>query len=347
LREVTVFLKKLFGFNKDYRYYLEKGDRYLHEERYADARDAFAEAMQKMAESDAEDVSVGSLLREKFAETGNRLGELNLSEAEHALNNGDHKKAEDHLRIVTELAEDAALREKAEKILAGLVSESPRKKINDANHSCFSCRDDSAQTTHESHAVDAQLAAEDRFSLYIHTLPGDLAERYAGLGEKFAHGCLLNLDGDGEGALKAFAELSVEAGNDILDYEIAIIYYRKGDLINCERLLRRAIELNGLNPLCHLGIVQLLVETDRVAEAIPFLERMINADILPDQARLMLGDVYLLLEDETRAVEIYSQVLSSPKHAREAAEKLIPLLERQGRPEEAAYLAKRFMKGCC
>lgn len=109
-----MFLKKLFGFNKDYRYYLEEGDRYLHEERYADARDAFAEAMQKITESDEEDVSVGSLLREKFAETGNRLGLLNLSEAEHALNIGDHKKAEDHLRIVTELAEDAALREKAE-----------------------------------------------------------------------------------------------------------------------------------------------------------------------------------------------------------------------------------------
>jgi hypothetical protein len=62
---------------------------------------------------------------------------------------------------------------------------------------------------------------------------------------------------------------------------------------------------------------------------------------------LLLGEVYLLLEDETRAVEIYSQVMSSPKHAREAAEKLIPLLERQGRPEEAAYLAKKFMKGCC
>jgi predicted negative regulator of RcsB-dependent stress response len=342
-----VFLKKLFGFDKDYRHYLEKGDRYLQEERYSDARDTFAEAMHKMAKSDAEDISMASLLREKFAETGNRLGEMNLSEAEHALNNGDHKKAEDHLRIVSELAEDAALREKAEKLLAGLVAESPRKKINDANHSCFNCKDDSDQTTHESHAVDEQPAAEDRFALYIHTLPGNLGERYAGMGEKFAHGCLLNLDGDGEGALKVFLEISAEAENDILDYEIAIIYYQKGDLKNCERQLRRAIELNGLNPLCHLGIVQLLVEIDRVAEALPFLEQMINADILPDQARLLRGDVYLLLEDDTRAVESYSQVLSSPKHAKEAAEKLIPLLEKQGRPEEAAYLAKKFMKGCC
>ena len=342
-----MFLKKLFGFNKDYRYYQEKGDRYLQDERYADARDAFAEAMQKMAECNAGDVSMGSMLREKFAETGNKLGELNLSEAEHALSNGDYIKAEDHLRIVTELAEDAALREKAEELLTELVTESPRNKINDTSHSCFSCGDDSAQSAHESHAVDKQLAAEDRFSLYIHTLPGDLAERYAGLGENFAHGCILNLDGDGEGALKVFAELSVEEDNDILDYEIAIIYYRKGDLKNCERLLRKAIELNGLNPLCHIGIVQLLVETNRAVESLTFLEQMINADLLPDQARLLRGDVYLLLEDETRAVESFSQVLSSSKHAKEAAEKLIPLLEKQGRPEEAAYIAKKFMKGCC
>jgi predicted negative regulator of RcsB-dependent stress response len=344
---VKVFLKKLFGFNKDYRYHLEKGDRYLQEERYADARDAFAEAMQKLAESDVGDVPIGSLLREKFTETGNRLGELNLTEAEHALNNGDQRKAEEHLRIVTDLAEDVALREKAEKKLAGLVSHGSGLKIHDAHYSCSSCKDDSSQEIHDIHAIDDQLAAEDRFALYVQTLPGDLVERYAAMGERFAQGCLLNLDGDGEGALKLFAELSGEARNDILDYEIAIIYYRKGDLKNCEMLLRRAIELNSLNPLCHLGIVQLLAETGRVAEAFPFLEQMINADLLPDQARLLLGDAYLVLEDKISAIESYSQVLTSPKYAKEAAEKLIPLLEMEGRKAEAAYLVKKFMKGCC
>ena len=39
-----MFLNKLF--NKNYRVYLEKGDRYLAEERYADARHEFQEALQ-------------------------------------------------------------------------------------------------------------------------------------------------------------------------------------------------------------------------------------------------------------------------------------------------------------
>jgi len=74
---------------------------------------------------------------------------------------------------------------------------------------------------------------------------------------------------------------------------------------------------------------------------------MISTGLIPDQARLMLGDVYLLLQDGKRAEECFSQLLSAPGVARQAAERLIPMLEKQGRSEEAAYLAKKFAKGCC
>jgi tetratricopeptide (TPR) repeat protein len=342
-----VFLKNLFTFNKDYRYYLEKGDRYLGDERYADARDAFAEALLKIEENGEEDVSMKSSIQEKFTETGNRLGLLNLAEAEHALNGGDPKKAEEHLRTVMDLAEDAVIKEKGEKLLATLASGTPFNKITDVDHSCSSCTIDTGQLDHDSHNTEGSLSSEDRFALYTHTLPGDLPGRYSALGERFAYGCLLNRDGDGEGALKVFEELSVEKENDILDYEMAIIYYRNGCLENCESLLRRAIELNDLNPLSQVALVELLAETGRFVEAIPFLEHMINSDLIPDQARLLLGDVLIMMEDETGAVEWYSQVLSSPGYAKQAAEKLIPLLRKQGRNEEAEFLAKRFMKGCC
>ena len=36
-----------------------------------------------------------------------------------------------------------------------------------------------------------------------------------------------------------------------------------------------------------------------------------------------------------------------PKFSSEAAERLVPLLKKQGRTDEAAYLAKKFAKGCC
>ncbi len=77
------------------------------------------------------------------------------------------------------------------------------------------------------------------------------------------------------------------------------------------------------------------------------LERMIANGVMPDQALLMQGDLYSFLQDEPNAVECYSKLLASPKFAREAAERLVPILENQGRTQEAAYLVKRFAKGCC
>jgi tetratricopeptide (TPR) repeat protein len=344
---VIVFLKKIFNFNRDYRYYLEKGDGFLHDERYADARDAFAEALQKLALSETPDASSQAMIHEKFVETGNRLGWLNLAEAEYALTSGNLRKAGEHLHVVMDLAEDVVLRKKAEIYFKEMDSANSPKTVDDANHSCSGCADDSGRSAQESHDMEESLAAEDRFELYIHTLPGNLPERYKSLGEKFADGCLLNQDGQGETALQVFAELSGEEENDIIAYETALIYYHGGDLINCERLLRRAIELNGLNPLCYLALVQLFGETGRVAEALPFLRHMINIELIPDQAGLLLGDAYILLEDENSAVDCYTRVLSSPGYAKDAAMKLIPLLEKQGRREDAAYLAKKFKKGCC
>jgi tetratricopeptide (TPR) repeat protein len=342
-----VFLKKLFNFNKDYSHYLEKGDRYFSEERFADARDAFREALERIEQGDENDIPKKNLIRGKIAESGNRLGWLNLTEAEHALNSGDLKKAEDHLRIVLELAEDPTLREKAEKILAGPGAETTNDKKYEANNSCNSCKGDDGEVSHEDHGIDESMHMEDRFALYIHPLPEDLPERYAEMGDKFAGGYLMNVDGDADAALKVYEELSEEKENDILDYEKAIIYYHKGDTRKCEKLLKKALEINSTNPLCYIGLVQLYTESGRVAEALPVLDRMISTDLIPDQARLMQGDAYMLLQDESSAVESYSQALTSPGVARQAAERLVPLLEKHGRSEEAAYLAKKFSKGCC
>lgn len=342
-----MFLKKLFNFSRDYGYYLEKGDRYFSEERFADARDAFSEALEKIDQDDNKDLSIRNTLREKFAECGNRLARMNLDEAAHALNNGDLKKAEDHLRIVLELAEDPALREKSEKMLARAGTATAVTGEIDAEHSCGSCKGEHVDAGHdEDHWTDQTMHLEDRFALYIHPLPEDLPLRYAQMGEKFARGCLLNLDGDMDGALRVFEELSGAGENDILDYEKAIIYYHKGDSRKCEGLLKKALEINGMNPLCYIGLVQLYTENGRGDEALPVLERMISTGLIPDQARVMLGDVYMLLQDESRAEDCFKQLLSSTGVARQAAERLIPLLEKQGRSEEAAFLAKKFAKGC-
>jgi tetratricopeptide (TPR) repeat protein len=343
-----MFLKKLFNFGKDYNHYLEKGDRLLADERFADARNAYGKALEKMEASGEADHSRIEDVRQKIALTGNMLGRLNLVEAEHAISSGDRAKAVEHLRIIMDLADDATLRENSERLLALLGSEAPEAAHVKAVHNCGSCDGRGAGTGNdEQHGMEDNITGEDRLALYFQTLPGDLPERYAGMGREFARGCLLNLEGNGEGALRVFEELSADMENDILNYEKAIIYFHNGDTGKCEQLLIKAIDLNPVNPLCNIGLVQLYTEICRGPEALGILERMISNDVIPEQARLMQGDLYTLLQDESNAVESYSRLLASPKFAREAAERLVPLLERQGRTEEAAYLAKKFAKGCC
>ncbi len=339
-------LKKLFGFKKGYDYWLEKGNGYLLEERFADARDAFGEAMEKMESGGTVDASVLAEIREKYIESGNRLGRLNLDEASYALGS-NRRKAEEHLAMVLELAQDANLRREAEEMISRINQPAPVKASPVADHSCSGCGDAAHHGSAEGHETDELLRMEDRFDLYIHTLPGDLPGRYKSLGEEFAQGCILIRDGRGEEALRLFGRLPGAVESDIVNYEIALVHYQNHDMDECEKALRLAIRLNPLNPLSYFSLVQLFGETGRIAEALPFLNHMINNELVPDQATLLLGDVHLMMGDELEAVECYSRVLSSPGLAKDAALKLIPLLERQGRAADAAYLAKKFSKGCC
>lgn len=339
-----MFLKKLFNFSKDYRYYLEKGDKFLADERFANARSAYGEALAKIEADSGADPSLVEAVRGKIALTGTMLGRLNLVEAEYALSAGDVKKAGEHLRLIMDLADDATLRENAERLLAGLHAEAPRVEHAEVVPECGRCEETGTEAENDDHLdTDEHILGEDRLALYFQTLPGDLPERYAGMGEEFGRGCLLNLDGDGEGALRVFEELSAGTDSDILKYEMAILrYHQNGDADTCEQLLVKALVLNPGNPLCNIGLVQLYTETGREPEALQVLERMISGDVIPEQARLMQGDLYSHMEDEANAVERYSSLLASPQFAREAATRLVPLLRKQGRNEEAAYLAKKF-----
>jgi predicted negative regulator of RcsB-dependent stress response len=308
-----MFLKKLFKFGKDYNHYLEKGDRCLADERFADARNAYGEALEKLEASGDSAIAEIEAVRQKIALTGNMLGRLNLVEAEYAISSGDRKKAEEHLRIIMDLADDATLRENSERLLAELSSENHEVSPVEGGHSCSSREDRGAKTgSDDHHDMDDAITREDRLALYFHSLPEDLPERYAGMGEEFARACLLNLEGNGEGALQVFEELSADTENDILNYEKAILYFHKGDSGKCEHLLLKAIGLNPGNSLCNLGLVQLYIETGREPEALQVLERMIASDLIPEQARLMQGDLYAHLQDESNAVESYSRLLTPP-----------------------------------
>ncbi|WP_298269342.1 tetratricopeptide repeat protein [Geobacter sp.] len=339
-----MFIKKLF--RKGHESYLEKGEKLLAAGRVAEARTLFQDALESLSSDCPGRDAVEAQIRERIALTGNRLAELNLEEARHALKSGEMAKAEEHLNLALDLAEDVTIREKAEKILAAIPSDGLHEHGVHDGAGCSGCHGTSCQPTESATFSSHGLMDSDRFELLVRPLPGDLPERYLDLGKEFAKGYLAADAGDTAAARAVYEDLLSRDENDILRYEIALLDHRAGETERCERQLRRALELNDANPLCNLVLVQLLGETGRFAEAISHLQGMVARNILTEQAEMFLGDIYHAQGDNLRAIEHYSRLLSG-QYKREAAERLAGVLVECGRNDEAEYVVKQYLKGCC
>lgn len=339
----------MFGrfFKRDYRYHMNEGEKYLAAEQYADARTAFSEALEKMDGDTAADEELKAVVKDKIAFAGNRLGLANLKEAEHAIQSGNTAKAREHVQLVMQLAEDVTTREKAEILLQHMIRDDASVVAPAPSSGCVSCKGGSHKTVENREISDEHLSPADRFFLAVQTLPEGLPQRYAGLGEKFAYAYLTAHEGDQETALRLLGELNEAGECDIYHYEISLIHYGRGDLSRCEWHLRRALELNGANSLCWLALAQLQADAGQLQDSLQVLEHMILNGFLSDQARTLQGDIYQAVGETDKSIACYTELLASPGTARTAAERLVPLLESQGRSAEAEYLYKKHLKGCC
>jgi tetratricopeptide (TPR) repeat protein len=350
-----MFFSKLF--KKDYRHYFNQGGKCLAAERYADARVEFLEALKHCPADAAQEQGE---IRAGLNEAGNKLGELNLHEAERSVHAGDLDKAYDHFTLAAELAFDetikAMAREGVRKLeqqgsaaapaqhkQAGHGGEGGHSHGGGCGGSC-SC---SGGEVSEQEAPPMEMSEEDRFSLLVHPLPGDLPQRYLALGPKFAEAYLLIQDGNDAAALPILQEILRSGDNDVVIYEVALIMYRSGQVHECEKLLNRSLRLNPGNSMSYLGLVHLFSDQGRRQEALGTVQRMIELGVLADQAQIMLGDLHQGAGDEAAAMEDWTKALSLPTVARSAAERLVPILNNQGRKDEVKFLTKKYLKGCC
>ena len=340
----------LFG-KKDHRHYLTQAGKHLAAERYADARFDFDEALKLCPEDAVEDkreISAG------LNRAVNSLGELNLQEGESSMRAGELAKARDHFILAGELAVDPAIKARAGEGLTKLLQPAPTPAVPrpaapkaHGGSSCGSCKDAGSHGASTEEVPAPEFSDEDRFFLMVQPLPGELSGRYAALGDKFAKAYLLIHDGKDAEAFPMLQQMLVSDENDIVIYEVALIMYRSGNVHESERLLNRSLQINPGNSASYLALVHLMAEAGRYPEALATVNRMIELAILADQAQFMLGELHEAAGDEAAAFEAWSKALELPSMARSAAERLIPLLDDQGRTKEAKYLAKRYLKGCC
>jgi predicted Zn-dependent protease len=342
-----MFLKKLFS--KSFEQTLQKGDSLFTDERYSEARQYYYDALDKMPDSGVDEQTL-SHINSMISKCGNNLACMNIAEAEAAIRSGNSQKAAEYLELSLEQADDVSVREKTEVLISSLtelISAETRSDEPSGKHACASCSSSHNPVPEPDPILPDHLHSHEQFQLLVNTLPGDLPQRYASLGEEFASAYLLAHSENTDKALSIFRQLLSDGENDILLYETALLEFRAGRIDVCESLLKRGIKLNPDNPVCNLSLAQLFADTGRLAEAAVFLKNMMDRSILYDQALVMLADVYTMQGDHENAVTLLSSGLQMPALKKASAERLVRILASQGRDDEAAYLVKTYLKGCC
>ena len=339
-----MFFSKFF--KKDAESLLQKGEKFLASHDFSHAIHAFQDATALLQKENPDDS--GKLMRAErgLMEALNALALLNLQEAEHLIQSGNMGKAEEHIELALNQTNDKSVQDKAATLRVQLVQAPVPAKKKAAGHSCSGCGSHDHGDTPPATDIHEMSFAGDRFELLTGSLPGDLPERYTTLGDEFAKAYMLSDKEESDKALEIFRSLPDAENNDIILYEMGVICHRQNNPRECEALFKKSLTLNPSNPLTNLGLFHLLADSGRLPEAAKLLESMISLDVLTLQAKLFLGDVKAAMGQESDALDLYSELLKTT-FAKEAAKRVVPLLQRAGREEEATFVAKQHLKGCC
>lgn len=324
---------------------LTKGDKYMESDSFFDARTCYEDGLRLCSGAGACG-DMKTVLSERIDTANYRLAERNLHEAEFAFSRGDAAKAIDHLELAKELTCDAGLREKAEKMLHAFSRPEPVRTEQVTASSCSSCSGASCGEPADTVHADDSLPHDEYYELLIQQLPAEEYQRYARLGDDFAHAYIAASRDEHAVALSGFEQCRGTLPQDIYCYEKGKVLHRLGNDLEAEQLLRTAVQQNSTNSLAWLNLALVLGENHRFQDALDTIETMVAKNILPEQALLLRADIFEVTGNHEGAVNQYVELLQTP-YARPAAEKLHAILMRVGRQSDAAVIFKKYLNKSC
>jgi tetratricopeptide (TPR) repeat protein len=350
---MTMFLSRFF--KKDPDTLVQRGEKALSSGDCSRAHHEFSSALELLGGAAASG-PLAERCRSGMSRAMNALAEMNIEEAGHQLRAGNHDKAMDHLELARSQATDEVILARIAELSASSAAQAPapahgKKK----GHSCGGCGSHDHGHHHKHHhghghgheeEVDDSHFAGDRFELLVAALPDDLPQRYRDQGEEFARAYVLADEERYAEALPILGSLPGAFDNDVVLYEIAVIYHRQGRIEESEALFRRVLSLNPMNSLGNLALFHLLADLGRYQEGAAHLEGMLARGVMKEQTTFMLGDLKMAMGQEEEGAALLGSLLSTPL-AKESAKRLVPYLQEQGRDNEAKQLAKQHLKGCC
>ncbi|MSN25759.1 MAG: tetratricopeptide repeat protein [Geobacter sp.] len=324
---------------------LAKGDRHLESESFFDARTCYEDGLQRCSNS-AEGQDLADKLKKRIETANYKLAELNLSEAEFAFTRGEIRKAIDNLELVKTLTYDAIIREKAEVLIQQCCATDDNPEEQAKASDCSSCSHVSGSDGSDSPHYDESLPPMEYYDLLIRQLPIEQYLRYSELGEDFACAYIATSQDRHEEALSYLEKCAGITDQDIYYCETGKILHRLGNDQDAEQLLRKAIQVNRKNTLSWYNLALLLIESGRLDECLQVLDTMVAEEYMPGEAMLMRAEIMESTGDHERAINQYTQLLTTP-YARTAAEKMYGILLLTDRQNDAAVIFKKYLGKCC
>lgn len=337
-------------FAKNPRQLLERGDRLLENKRYFDARSSYEDALAGFRKQGADNEQIATCCQ-RIDQANRCLAQLNIDEATHLIRRGDQKKAAEHLELAKSLSNDQEIHTAADQHLARLEEieyDTPADTAPESASGCSSCSSGSCSPPAEVAVEnpDADLPLLVYYELLIQQLPSEVKPRYAQLGEDFAALYVEASKNNHEEALQRLEAWNDPAARDIYFYEKGMCQYRMGRVREAEASFRYSIKIREDNSLAYIGLVLLLLESRRLPEADVQLDHMISQGYLPEQATLFKAEIRLAYGETDHAIELFSSLIKTP-YERQAATRLHETLIHCGRDQEAAYVLKTYLGGCC
>jgi tetratricopeptide (TPR) repeat protein len=336
------FLKRLFVRRPED--YIAKGDAHFAAGSFFEARGVYEEGLNCCREKAGSEDLVHNF-GIKIDEANRSLATLNINEAKHALQSGAVDKAVEHLELAKSLTHDIHIREMAEFMLADLVEKSNDPAVLASPSSCSSCSTCVPDTHVTVPDTVTDLDPLVHYDLLIHQLPEEMFERYSHLGEDFAYMFIAASHDQHEQAFELLEKWFNGSDRDIYSYEKGKILHRLGRISESETYMLESIVENVHNPLPHLGLALLYIDSNRLEDAARQIDTMIAANIFTGQALMMRGEVFELSGDLDGAIRQYGSLLETPL-ARSAAEKLHEILIACNRQPEAAHIFKKYLGKC-
>jgi len=212
----------------------------------------------------------------------NRLGELNLREAEAFLRAGDLERARDHLSLAESQAEDSILLAEIRRIQEQPVAyenEVPPATVaaTDCGSGCGSGCGPGTEQAPAPTVESSGLDFDTRFELCLGGYPEDLAERYLGLSGEVKEAVLLAHGGEDEAAMKAFDSLPEALRDEHFYYERGVLAARTGESETALADLRHCLQLFPTHPFAGDVLFSLLLACGHHQQADELLTRLAAA----------------------------------------------------------------------